>query len=75
MRYYLIFQRLPEELRPSMFEFADAMESHLREQLAVRRQDFDELWHSTRVGQGVAKVFGQAIDPARPDVTNLEVRR
>jgi len=43
MSYAQIFQRLPEEVRFPMLEFADALEKKLRDQLAVRRQDFDEL--------------------------------
>ena len=43
MSYAPIFQRLPEEWRLPMLEFAEAMEKNLRDQLAVRRQDFDDL--------------------------------
>lgn len=43
MSYVQILQRLPEEWRLPMLEFADAMEKRLRDQLAVRRQDFDAL--------------------------------
>lgn len=43
MSYVRILQRLPEEWRSAMLEFAEAMEERLRAQLAVRRQDFDAL--------------------------------
>jgi tetratricopeptide (TPR) repeat protein len=43
MSYIQALQRLPEEWRLPMVEFADAIEVKLRNQLAVRRQDFDEL--------------------------------
>jgi len=43
MSYVHVLQRLPEEWRLPMVEFADAIEARLRNQLAVRRQDFDEL--------------------------------
>ncbi len=43
MSYAQIFQRLPEEWRSPLLEFAEALEKKLREQLAVRRQDLDAL--------------------------------
>jgi hypothetical protein len=43
MSYVQIVQRLPEEWRPVMLELVEVMEKDMREQLAVRRQDFDAL--------------------------------
>src|SRR5713226_3734896 len=38
-----IIQRLPEEWRMTMLELVEVVEKDLRDQLAVRRQDIDEL--------------------------------
>ena len=43
MSYVQIVQKLPDEYRLTMLELIEAVEQHMREQLAVRRQDFDEL--------------------------------
>jgi len=43
MSYVQIVQRLPEEWRPVMLELVEVMGKDMREQLAVRRQDFDAL--------------------------------
>jgi len=43
MSYVQIVQRLPEEWRPAMLELVEVMGKDMREQLAVRRQDFDAL--------------------------------
>lgn len=41
--YAQILRRLPQEWQMTMLELAEAMEQHLREQLAVRREDFIAL--------------------------------
>jgi hypothetical protein len=43
MGYVQIVQRLPEEWRPIMLELVDAIRKDLYEQLAVPRQNFDDL--------------------------------
>jgi hypothetical protein len=43
MSYVQIVERLPADYRLPMLELVEAVEGNLREQLAVRRQDFDEL--------------------------------
>ncbi len=41
--YVQIVQRLPQEWRMTMLELVEAVEQRMREQLAVRREDFDRL--------------------------------
>ena len=43
MSYASIIQRLPQELRPTMFELIETVEQNMRAQYAVRREDFDSL--------------------------------
>ncbi len=43
MRYASALQKLPEELRLPMLEMAEAIEERMRAELAVRREDFDNL--------------------------------
>jgi chaperonin cofactor prefoldin len=43
MGYADILETLPNDLQIPMLRFAEAIESTMREQLAVRREDFDEL--------------------------------
>ncbi len=43
MSYVQIVQRLPERYRPPLLELVEAVRKDLREELAVRRQDFDAL--------------------------------
>jgi len=43
MSYITIIQDLPEDLQMPMIKLLDAVERDLRDQLAVRREDFDEL--------------------------------
>ncbi|MGQ9709540.1 MAG: hypothetical protein ACUVXE_03600, partial [Anaerolineae bacterium] len=46
--YAQILQRLPQEWQMTMLELAEAMEQHVREQLAVRREDFIALSAAVR---------------------------
>lgn len=46
MSYAPILRNLPEELRFTMLELIEAVEENMRDQLAVRREDFDAL-HAT----------------------------
>jgi hypothetical protein len=46
MSYAPILRNLPEELRFTMLELIEAVEENMRDQLAVRREDFDAL-HTT----------------------------
>ncbi|HBY94166.1 MAG TPA: hypothetical protein DEP84_09425 [Chloroflexi bacterium] len=48
MSYASILQNLPEELRLTMLELVEAVEQNLRDQLAVRREDFDALRATVR---------------------------
>jgi chromosome segregation ATPase len=43
MGYAQIIQRLPEDTRLIMLELVESVEENLRQQLAVRREDFDHL--------------------------------
>ena len=43
MPYAHLIEKLPEELRFPMLELVEGVEETMREQLAVRRQDFVEL--------------------------------
>ncbi|MBC7228141.1 MAG: hypothetical protein H5T61_13085 [Thermoflexales bacterium] len=46
--YAQILQRVPQEWRMTFLELTEAMEQHLREQLAVRREDFIALSDAVR---------------------------
>jgi uncharacterized protein YukE len=48
MSYASILQNLPEDLRLTMLELIEAIEQNLRDQLAVRREDFDALRATVR---------------------------
>lgn len=48
MSYASILQNLPEDLRLTMLELIEAIEQNLRDQLAVRREDFDALRETVR---------------------------
>jgi hypothetical protein len=59
MSYAPILRNLPEDLRLTMLELIEAVEENMRDQLAVRREDFDALHATVRE---VAEVQYQTVE-------------
>jgi DNA repair exonuclease SbcCD ATPase subunit len=70
----LIVQEFPQELQLAMLRFAETLEQSLRSQLAVRREDFDELRQELAAFQQRTDIRFDRVEQALVDLATAQQR-